>query len=568
MKTAIYARYSTDRQRPESLEDQIEVCSRYVKAQGWVIAKVYTDAAISGASRFRPQFQALLQDAEAKRFDVVVCEAVDRLGRRLADTADLQDRLSFFGIRLFTPALGEVTAIHVAVMGMMAQMALKDLGEKTRRGQLGRVLKGRIAGGLAYGYRIVEGAEGGLRTIDADEADVVRRIYQEFAEGKSPEAIARDLNRENVPGPGGRPWSNTTIRGQGSRRTGLLNNGLYRGVLEWNRCSYVKDPRTGKRVARPNPIEAWEVREVPELRIVEQDLWDRVKARQFKVRPVPSPSTNPLNASHRPQFLLSGLLRCSSCGGGYTIVGKDRYGCATRRQKGTCANSRTIRRQEIEERVLGGLKDRLLAPDLVASFVSSVQEELNRARRQHLANASRRDKRRAEIDRKIGGLMHAIEDGLYEPAMKTRMAALRVERDALDGAPADAMDSHLDILTLPNLPDLYRRKVQALEQVLDSPDRAEALDLIRSMIDRVVLTPRKNAGGLEAHLHGDLAAILAACSEAQTVERPGAFRPPGRQLSVVAGASDQRYLRLWNRPLVYRYSTVSRPSRRDPRLGI
>ena len=84
----------------------------------------------------------------------MICEAVDRLGRRLADTADLQDTLAFHKVRLFTPSLGEVTQIHVAVMGMMAQMSLKDLGEKTKRGQLGRVMKGRVAGGLAYGYRV------------------------------------------------------------------------------------------------------------------------------------------------------------------------------------------------------------------------------------------------------------------------------------------------------------------------------------------------------------------------------------------------------------------------------
>ena len=140
-------------------------------------------------------------------------------------------------------------------MGMMAQMALKDLGEKTKRGQLGRVLKGRIPAGIAYGYKTADvGGDGrGARLIDPDEAGVVRRIFKEFASGKSPEAIARDLNRERVPGPAGRLWSNTTIRGQLDRGTGILNNALYRGVIEWNRCAYTKNPKTGKRVARPNP---------------------------------------------------------------------------------------------------------------------------------------------------------------------------------------------------------------------------------------------------------------------------------------------------------------------------
>jgi site-specific DNA recombinase len=132
MRAVIYARYSSELQSEASIEDQIEVCRRFAEQHGWAIVDTYSDAAISGASRFRPAFQKLLAEAGQKRFDIVICEAIDRLGRRLADTADLQDQLSFHGISLITPSLGEITHIHVAVMGMMAQMGLKDLGEKPR----------------------------------------------------------------------------------------------------------------------------------------------------------------------------------------------------------------------------------------------------------------------------------------------------------------------------------------------------------------------------------------------------------------------------------------------------
>jgi site-specific DNA recombinase len=192
MRAVIYARYSSDLQRDASIEDQIEVCRRYAEAQGWTIVATYRDAAISWASRFRPAFQKLIADAAERLFELAICEAIDRLGRRLADTADLQDQLTFQGIRLYTPSLGEITHIHVAVMGMMAQMALKDLGEKTKRGQLGRVLKGRIPAGISYGYKTAaaDGDGRGARTIDPEEASVVQRIFKEFASGKSPEAIA------------------------------------------------------------------------------------------------------------------------------------------------------------------------------------------------------------------------------------------------------------------------------------------------------------------------------------------------------------------------------------------
>src|SRR5262249_58847847 len=124
----------------------------------------------------------------------------------------------------------------------------------------------------------------GERCINGGEAAIVRRISAEFAAGRSPRTIAKQLNMDKITGPGERPWGDTTIRGQADRGTGILNNALYIGRLEWNRCSYVKDPRTGKRVARPNPAEKWEIAEVPDLRIVDNEVWERVKARQQALR--------------------------------------------------------------------------------------------------------------------------------------------------------------------------------------------------------------------------------------------------------------------------------------------
>src|SRR6185295_4487244 len=206
-------------------------------------------------------------DAERGAFDVVVSESLDRLGRKLADVADFYDRLSFKGIRIVTHSTGEVTQLHIGMLGTMAQLYLSELREKTRRGLIGRVLAGRSAGGIAYGYRVTAVGE---RVIEESEAAIVQRIFREFAAGKSPRAITKALNVERIPGPDGRRWIDTTIRGQRERGTGILNNELYVGRLVWNRVSYVKDPRSGKRLARPNPPEVWERAELPDLRIVDQ----------------------------------------------------------------------------------------------------------------------------------------------------------------------------------------------------------------------------------------------------------------------------------------------------------
>lgn len=287
-RAVIYARYSDDLHSAESIADQIEVCRRYAEQQGWTVTATYDDAARSGGSRFRPGFQSLLADAEARRFDVIVCEAIDRLGRKLADVADFHDRVVFHQVHLHTPSIGQITPLHIAVMGMIAQSFLSDLRDKTKRGQLGRALAGRIPGGLAYGYDVVPplpGArESGERRINPAEAAIVLRIFQAYANGQSPRDIAHDLNSTGVPGPGGRTWGDTTIRGQVDRGTGILNNTLYAGLLSWNRRSYLKDPTTGKRVARVNPVEKREEVAVEALRIVDAPLWEQVRARQQTLR--------------------------------------------------------------------------------------------------------------------------------------------------------------------------------------------------------------------------------------------------------------------------------------------
>ncbi|HET6608152.1 MAG TPA: zinc ribbon domain-containing protein [Rhodopila sp.] len=119
---------------------------------------------------------------------------------------------------------------------------------------------------------------------------------------------------------------------------------------------------------------------VPELRIIDDALWQQVKPRQNAVRTEmgKDEAGNPLNRAHRRKFLLSGLLECGCCGTPYAILAQDRYGCANRRSKATCDNGQTINRQRIEERVLGALKSRLLTPDLVAHFVKTFEVETAR----------------------------------------------------------------------------------------------------------------------------------------------------------------------------------------------
>jgi len=494
MRAVIYARYSTDLQREASIEDQVRVCRQRVEQAGWELVATYTDAATSGASRLRPGYQKLLEDARGGLYDVVVAEALDRLSRDQEDVAALYKQLTFAGIRLLTLAEGEISELHVGLKGTMNALFLKDLAAETRRGLEGRVRQGRSGGGLCYGYRVVEERDAagapiaGARRVDDAQAEVVRRIFREFTTRKSPRAIARDLNADRIAGPRGRPWSDTTIRGHTLRGTGILHNELYIGRLVWNRQRYIKDPQTGRRLARRNPASAWLVTEVPELRIVDDVLWQQTQARLGSIRESPGVAkARPAEfwKHRRAQHLLTGLAHCGVCGSPLAAAGKDYLTCAAARRQGTCSNKRSMRRPVLEALILDGLKDRLMAPELVKEFIAEFHREVNRLSRNQEVDLGLQRRELEDVNRKLRGLIEAIAEGLRAPGLQAKLDELESRKTALEAklaaAPPPAPRLH------PNLAELYRRKVADLQTALADPNtQTEALEIPRGLIERVV----------------------------------------------------------------------------------
>ena len=410
----------------------------------------------------------------------------------------------------------------------MGALYLKDLAQKTRRGLEGRVRQGLSGGGLCYGYDVA--ARTGERTVNSAEAESVRRVFREFAAGMSPRAIAAGLNRDGIKGPRGTAWGASTIYGNWRRGTGLLNNKLYVGRLVWNRQRFVKDPETGRRQARPNPPEEWVIEEVPPLRIVDDALWEEVKARQKATRSTVVENREVRSErARRPIYLFSGLLRCGACGGGYVLVGARHYGCANSRNRGTCTNRLTIRRDVLEATVLGGLREHLMHPDLVAEFVAEYQREWNRLRKETLGARTGLEAELKAIEREIRNIVEAVKAGLFAPAMKEEMATLEARqvelRARLEEAPADApMALH------PGLAEVYRRKVAELSAALNDPAlRQQAAEALRGVVEAITLVPVDDA--LQIELVGALAGILALGKE----DRPRAGAR-GRQITLVAGA--------------------------------
>jgi site-specific DNA recombinase len=308
--------------------------------------------------------------------------------------------------------------LHVGLKGTMNALFLKGLAQKTHRGLRGRVEAGRSGGGNSYGYDVVKriGDDGepvrGERRINPQQAAIVRRISVEYAAGSSPKAIARTLNREKVAGPRGGEWAASTIHSHRRRGNCILNNELYIGRIVWSGQCFIKNPETGRRVARLNPESARITCDVPELRIIDQALWERVKARQGAMAARISGAGVRTEDRRRPRYLFSGLLKCGSCGGGFVKYSHDRLGCATARTKGTCDNLLTIKRPFVEACVLNGLRDHLMDPAVCEIFCEEYTRHLNELRMERSAASQGFRSELDRVTRDLDRLVQAILDGV------------------------------------------------------------------------------------------------------------------------------------------------------------
>ncbi len=536
-RAAIYARYSTDLQSAASIQDQVRLCHKVCADNGWEIVETFADEAMSGATHLRPGFQALQRAAMNGAFDIIVAEALDRLSRDQEHIAALHKRMGFHDVKIFTKAEGEINEMHIGLGGTMSALFLKNLAQKTHRGLEGRVRDGKSAGGISYGYRAVKTmrADGtvttGEREIIAEEAAIIQRIFAGYASGLSARALAAQLNAEGISAPdagkGDGTWGPSTISGNWKRGTGILNNELYIGRLIWNRQRFVKDPTTGKRQARPNPPQDWVIEDVEDLRIIEDDLWHRVKDRQGAIRAEMNPAGVQdgrlrLERAKRPGYLFSGLLKCGCCGANYTLINKTRYGCAGARNRGAaiCTNRATVEREIVEDRVLTGLRDRLLHPDLISTFVEEYRLAFNATAAEAVAAHKQAQRDLTQVEKKISGIMAAIEDGLYQPSMKDRLETLKSEKATLSSL-LDQTPEPPALRLHPSLSDLYRSKIGKLSESLNEPGlKREATEVLRGLISEVRMIPDADVPtGHRIELAGELAGILA-LGEADTTKPP------------------------------------------------
>jgi len=384
MKVAIYARYSSENQSEKSIDDQIRVCRGYIGNHNMSIEDrhIYVDEAISGSIINRPALQTLLMAAENKEFEGVVVDDLSRLSRNNHQMLTMVLRFNYLQIKLISVSDGIVTdddnsKLGIHLRGLMNELYLDDLKKKTMRGLEGQKLRGFSVGERVYGYSSHPVGElklnkkgqakydGRVHKINPEEADIVRRIYGEFIEGKSINNIVGRLNLDRVPTKKGFSggWNISTV-------SKILKNERYMGQWAWKKSKGVRDPLTGKRKSVARPESEWLSSYREDLVIIDKERWQKAQKRWEEIKgswPIGKrtrdKSTKQQSYVHsNPAYLLSGIMKCHSCGGAIVLIsgkGSGYYGCFNARRK-TCSNGLLVPRHRVEKAIISELKEKIL----------------------------------------------------------------------------------------------------------------------------------------------------------------------------------------------------------------
>jgi len=457
-----------------------------------------------------------------------VVEGLDRLSRELGEAEQLVKRLEHRGIRIIGTADGYDTEakgrkVMRIARGLVNELYLDDLREKTHRGLAGQFDRGFSAGGRSYGYRTkpTPDGRGKFTVIDEDEAAVVRRIFREFADGHAMRWIVQRLNAEGVPSARGGTWAVSALVGT----SGMLGNELYIGRVLWNRRQWLKDPDTGKRRSVERPRAEWQERAAPELRIISDELW---RAVQDRTRNGPARGTRTGKGASPRTLFGAGMLRCYLCDGPIVGVNGERYGCSIHKDRGkaVCANARTVARELVDRRLLAELREELLTPGTVRDVRAAVAKMIGDVTRQTGAAQAAWRKRAAEIDGEITRLVDAIAAVGLSPALQQRLADAERERRELErdqGArPA---------LTADQVMTNYRALILRLQDALtEGGDLFHTRAVLAEMLGSVVIGWDEERGASYAEMEEPAERLL--------------LQALGGSLGMVAGARNSSR-RLW-----------------------
>lgn len=367
-KAAVYARVSSDEQvKGFSLESQVGHLKSYLEKKGYTDIEEFVDGGYSGKNFDRPNIQRLIRNLD--QFDAIAVWKVDRLSRNNEQVLSLiNNYLKPFDKKLLvsTCDIDSSTAngyMFISLLGTFAEYERTQIIERVSSGMKKRADNGKWNGGIMLGYNCLNG----VLSINEEESNVVKEIFELRAMGKGYKSIVNHINTKGFKTKKGNPFGINAVKT-------ILENPIYAGYIRWGKFKNWSDKR---RAGKQDNIQLVKG-EHPA--IIEQELWERVQviAREQK-------ESYPKTSNFEGEFVLSGILKCPQCGKGMVMSKSKKrnsndyylyYQCQTFHQKGLAGcRSNLIVKETIENKVLQNIKGLLAHPKVLSGIIESIEQD-------------------------------------------------------------------------------------------------------------------------------------------------------------------------------------------------
>ena len=407
MTAVIYARYSSDNQREESIEGQIRECTAYAEKNGITIVKHYIDRAISAKTDNRPEFQQMIKDSDKKLFDIVLVWKLDRFARNRYDSARYKTQLKKNGVKLMSAteiiSEGPEGIILESVLEGYAEYYSADLAEKVVRGQTENILKGRCNGGRGtFGYTLDSERK---FHIDPLTSPFVLESFKKYNEGSTMKEIRDWLNENGIKNPVGGAFTYNSVEH-------MLKNRRYIGELKF------------RDVVVPDAIPP----------IIPLELFEDVQEKIAKNKKAPA------RRKAEDDYLLTTKLFCGYCGAlmfgesGTSRTGEVHryYKCATAKKHKGC-KKKTVRKQWLEDLVVNQTMQLVKDDSAMESIIAKVMELQNKEN----TNIPLYEKQLRDAESGIQNMLNAIQAGILTSSTKERLEQLEETKRELEARIAE-----------------------------------------------------------------------------------------------------------------------------------
>lgn len=421
----ILARYSTDNQNADSIEVQVGKCSRWCEDNGIPIIGVYADYAVSGMKDTRPQYEAMMERLREGRADTVVIYDQSRMFRKMTAWFAFRDELATMDVRVISvtqPLIGgdlrdPANFLNEGVGALFNQMWALQTRQKVVEKMRHMARNGQHTGGKPpLGYRI----EAGRLVIDESEAPIVRRIFAEYAAGRSYKQIIDGLNRDGYKTKRGNPFGTNSLHD-------LLHNEKYTGVLTYGKALHREDGT--RNTHHKDPANMIRIEDA-HAAIIDRDLFNRVQDRM---------RGNERDRGGRPgskrEYPLRGKVFCGECGAPLHINTSrhtyDYYKCSEKKRTHQCDN-KSIPVDHLEQIVTDIVRRIFGQPSMADALIARLNQESAALQ----SGAARRMeviiKEQQDIIRKLENAADAVLNGLSSPTITKRITELEVQKNALE----------------------------------------------------------------------------------------------------------------------------------------